>query len=126
MNHAVELSYSGIAAVYLLLLPVLLLSMRYRLGIVRDTLWAVARMSVQLLLVGLYLRYVFQWNSIWINLFWVLVMTAVAAWTTLRQAKLPARIMFPAAFAALTGSFLAVLFYFIFLITGKSASTPRC
>ena len=122
MNHAVELSYLGMAAVYLLLLPVLLLSMRYRLAIVRDTLWAVARMSVQLLLVGLYLRYVFQWNSFVVNLLWVLIMTAVAAWTTLRQAKLPVRVMFPAAFAALTGSFLAVLFYFIFLITGKSAS----
>ncbi len=122
MNHAVELSYLGMAAVYLLLLPVLLLSMRYRLAIVRDTLWAVARMSVQLLLVGLYLRCVFQWNSFVVNLLWVLVMTAVAAWTTLRQAKLPVRVMFPAAFAALTGSFLAVLFYFIFLITGKSAS----
>ena len=122
MNHAVELSYLGMAAVYLLLLPVLLLSMRYRLAIVRDTLWAVARMSVQLMLVGLYLRYVFQWNSFVVNLLWVLIMTAVAAWTTLRQAKLPVRVMFPAAFAALTGSFLAVLFYFIFLIAGKSAS----
>lgn len=122
MNHAAELTYFGIAAVYLLLLPVLLLSMRYQLDIVRDTLWAVVRMSVQLLLVGLYLRYVFEWNSLWINLLWVIVMTAVAAWTTLRQAGLPVRVMFPAAFAALTGSFLAVLFYFIFLITGKSAS----
>jgi putative ABC transport system permease protein len=60
--------------------------MRYQLGIVRDSLWAVTRMSVQLLLVGLYLRYVFEWNSLWINLLWVLIMTAVAAWTTLRQA----------------------------------------
>ena len=122
MNHTTELTYSGIAAVYLLLLPILLLSLRYRLAIVRDTLWSVGRMSVQLLLIGLYLRYVFQWNSSWINMIWVLIMTAVAAWTTLRQAKLPIRAMFPAAFAALTGSFLGVLFYFVFLIAGKSAS----
>lgn len=122
MNHATELTYFGMAAVYLLLVPVLLLSMRYKLAIVRDTLWAVVRMSIQLLLVGLYLRYVFEWNSLWINLLWVLLMTAVATWTTLRQAGLPVRLMFPAAFTALIGSFLAVLFYFIFLIVGKNAS----
>ncbi|MDD2404336.1 MAG: ABC transporter permease [Victivallaceae bacterium] len=122
MNQNIELSYTGMAAAYLLLLPVLLLSMRYKLVIVRDTLWAVGRMSLQLLLVGLYLRYIFQWNSLWINLLWVLTMSAVASWTTLRQAKLPVRMMFSATFTALTASFLGVLFYFVFLITGKSAS----
>ena len=122
MNHTAELTYFGMTAAYLLLIPVFLLAMRYQLGIVRDSLWAVTRMSVQLLLVGLYLRYVFEWNSLWINILWVLLMTAVAAWTTLRQAGLPVRVMFSATFTALTVSFLSILFYFIILIVGKSAS----
>ncbi|MDD4394145.1 MAG: ABC transporter permease [Desulfobacterales bacterium] len=122
MNHTAELTYFGMTAAYLLLIPVFLLAMRYQLGIVRDSLWAVTRMSVQLLLVGLYLRYVFEWNSLWVNMLWVLIMTAVAAWTTLRQAGLPVRVMFPATFTALTVTFLSVLFYFIILIVGKSPS----
>ncbi|MGE4564165.1 MAG: ABC transporter permease [Victivallaceae bacterium] len=122
MNRDIELSVFGMAAAYSLLLPVLWLSARYKLAVARDTLWAAGRMSVQLLLVGLYLRFVFAWNSLWINLFWVLIMTAVAAWTALRQAKLPVRVLFPAAFAAMTGAFLGVLFYFVWVIAGKSAS----
>ena len=43
-----------------------------------ETLIAVVRMTVQLLLVGLYLQVVFDLNSFWLNGLWLLVMIGVA------------------------------------------------
>lgn len=57
----------------------LLLSFGFRLGLGRDLLWASIRMSVQLLLVGYVLGWVFALESPWPVLALSLVMSAVAA-----------------------------------------------
>lgn len=74
----------------LLLIPVYFLHY-YRTGLVKDTLIAAARMTVQLFLIGFYLEYFFAWNNIWINVLWVIVMVCVASWTVLKRTKLNVR-----------------------------------
>jgi len=83
-----------LVAVYTLLLIPLTLILHFRLGLVRETLIAIVRMSVQLTLVGLYLSVLFELNSIPLNLLWFFVMLAVANSAILRQAKLAPRRFF--------------------------------
>ncbi len=77
-----------VAGYFLLILPVLVF-LYYRTGLVKDTLVAIARMTLQLLLVAVYLDVIFRINQAWINLLWVLIMLMVAAYTTVRRSNLP-------------------------------------
>ncbi len=45
-------------------------------------------MTVQLLLIGLYLEYIFILNNMWVNLAWVLIMVIIAAVTTVKRSDL--------------------------------------
>lgn len=86
---------------------------RYKTGLVRPTLVAAVRMIVQLLLIGVYLRILFEWDNPWINFLWVVAMTAVAAETALTRTRLKRRVlMVPVTLAFLTTVTL-VGFYFL-------------
>lgn len=57
---------------------------------------AIIRMTLQLILVGAYLEFVFTINNIWLNLVWVVVMLAVGASAIIGKAKLPKKaLLFP-------------------------------
>lgn len=77
----------------LLLIPIWLLG-RLRMGMTRALLVSVARMTVQLVFVGLYLKYIFEWNSFWANTLWIAVMTVVANVSALQKAGLTLRRFF--------------------------------
>ena len=66
-------------AVGLLLMGIpLYIFWRFGVKLVNSTVVATVRMVVQLFLIGLYLKYLFIWNSAWINLLWLAVMVGVA------------------------------------------------
>ena len=94
MNGIVDIGWGSMCLGFLLLLiPVTALAY-YRTGLVKDTLIAASRMTLQLFLIGFYLEYLFTWNSAWINLLWVIVMICVASWTVLGRTKLPVKQLF--------------------------------
>lgn len=72
---------------FLLLIPVYFLHY-YRTGLVKDTLVAAGRMTLQLFLIGFYLEYLFKWNNFWINVLWVVGMVGIASYTVLKRTKL--------------------------------------
>lgn len=61
-----------------LLIPAFLLYRWKLIELSRNTLVSVVRMSAQLMLVGLYLKYLFELNHLWLNIAWLLVMITVA------------------------------------------------
>ena len=61
-----------------LLLPAFLLYRWQLVDLSKNTLISVIRMTAQLMLVGLYLKYLFELNHLWLNLIWLLVMITVA------------------------------------------------
>jgi putative ABC transport system permease protein len=96
----------------LLGIPVYFLG-RYKTGLVKATVTAAARMIVQLLLIGVYLRVLFAWDNPWVNFLWVVVMTAVAAETALTRTRLKRGVlMVPVTLAFLT-TVVLVGFYFL-------------
>jgi len=94
MEKVVDINYFELFTGYaLMLIPVFAL-WYYKTGLVKDTLIATARMTIQLLLVGLYLEYIFKLNSIVVNIGWVVLMTVVASYTIVSRSNLKYKLFF--------------------------------
>jgi putative ABC transport system permease protein len=127
MNKGViDISWSLLAAGYLLMIIPLLIFRYYKTGLVKPTLWSLFRMTVQLLLVGLYLEYIFKWDNPYINLLWVVIMTIVASYTVVKRTGLKMRIFFWPSLLATFLSIVLIDYYFLGYIIGlKNIFTAR-
>lgn len=99
------------AAVGLVVIP-LAVSWLWRLGLLADIAGAGVRMSVQLVLAGLYLQFLFKLNSAWLNLAWLMVMIVAAAASACRNSGLQWRRMLWPVAGATAISAVAVVLYF--------------
>ncbi|MGL4292153.1 MAG: ABC transporter permease [Bacteroidales bacterium] len=96
----------------LIVIPAIALT-HYRTGIVRDMFIAVARMVVQLFLVGFYLNYLFDWNNMWVNIGWLLLMTGVCAIDLIKRVHLSRKVMFVPVYFAVFISLTFIAVYFL-------------
>ena len=116
MNN--DISYIGLGIGLLLVVVPIFWFWRYKTGLVRSTLIATVRMIVQLLLIGLYLKYLFIYNIWWVNCLWAVVMTLVATGTALSRTHLKRRYLGMPLFVAFLTSSLIVGVYFLGLVLG--------
>lgn len=85
MEKVIDINYLELFMGYaLMLIPVFIL-WYYKTGLVKDTLIATARMTVQLLLVGVYLEYIFKIDSTIVNIAWVLIMSVIGTYTIIQR-----------------------------------------
>lgn len=90
----IDISYlSLLVGLLLLLLPVFYL-WKFRTGLVKATIIGAFRMIIQLFFIGVYLKYLFQWNNPWVNFLWVVIMTFVASETALSRTQIKRSILF--------------------------------
>jgi putative ABC transport system permease protein len=109
---AVDVSTSGLIMAYLLLLIPLGIILWQRVPLVGSLLIAAVRMTLQLLLVGLYLQVVFELDNPWLNGLWVLVMIGVADVSIIRGCGLKIRVFaLPLAPALLLGTAVPMLWF---------------
>lgn len=98
----------------------LLIFLKYKTGLVKPMLIAFGRMSVQLILIGIYLKYIFEINSLIINLMWVLIMIISASITIIQRSHLSFKLFF---LNFLMSIFISVIFntlIFTFIIQNAS------
>ncbi len=105
----IDVSLGGLAAVYAMVALPAILIVAFRLGLLKEGALSIVRMTVQLVLVGLYLGLLFDLNHPALNLAWVLVMIVVATTNVVRSAGLRLRVMFLPALAGVAVSTLIVL-----------------
>jgi putative ABC transport system permease protein len=118
--EALDITAPRMALLYgVVVLPWLLLGM-IGLGLSGAIVSGVIRMSLQLALVGIYLKTLFTLNNPWLNGLWVLVMLVVAGWTILKRAGLRRRYFFAATFAAVTAGVLFSTAYLLLLVIRPS------
>ena len=110
---SIDLSITSMMWMYALMLVPLAIFFYLQLGIIRDTIFSMLRMTAQLILVGLYLKYVFQLNSAFVSLLWVVIMLLVANLSILSKAGLKRRLFFWRALVGVAGSTLLVSGWFI-------------
>ncbi len=106
MDSVVDISWSVLALFFSLLVIPLLISQHYKLKIGNEIIASVARMTLQLLMVGFYLQFLFQLNSLAINALWLLLMTLIGASAIVGKARLPKKaLLLPVTIALIAGLF---------------------
>jgi putative ABC transport system permease protein len=99
----------------LCLLPMLLVWL-IGLRLSRDIVISVLRMSVQLALVGIYLKMLFDLNHPYLNGLWILIMLLVADISILKRAGLKVRYFALATFIAIASSILLSTAFLVVLV----------
>ncbi len=111
--------YSMLFAYLLLLVPVgILYAMKVKL--VKESFFSVLRMSIQLGLVGVYLKYIFEWDNVWLNIAWLLVMIIVSTFSIIDSNGVCKRVFFLPIVGALAISLFFNISYFNYLIVNIS------
>lgn len=113
---AQDISWINLISGYLLLIIPILTFTYYKTGLIKDTLWAVGRMTIQLLMVGTYLEFIFTLNSWVINLVWVIIMIAVTAFTVIDRAQLSRKLFLLPVFASVLISLSVVDLYLLGIV----------
>ncbi len=96
----------------LIIIPILIFR-HYKTGLVKDTLVSVLRMVIQLFLVGFYLNYLFEWNNIFVNIAWLLLMVGVCAFNLITRIHLSKRVFFIPVYTAVFFSVIGIGSYFL-------------
>ena len=117
MSTVVDISlFNLLAFVAFLFIPLFVLRRWKLVDVSKDMITSVSRMVIQLLLVGLYLKYLFELNNVVVNLLWLTVMITVANTSIVRRAGLCStrllvitQISLLCAVAVVVGLFLVVL-----------------
>lgn len=112
MGTTIDISYWGLGIGMLLLLLPLYFFHRFKTGLVKPTIVGAVRMVVQLFLIGIYLKYLFLWDNLWINFLWVFIMVYVGTETALSRTHLKRSIlMIPIAVGFLASALLVGLYF---------------
>ncbi len=88
MNGAQDISYWTMFAGYAFFAIPFLILAYFKTGLVKDSVIAVVRMTVQLLLVGFYLEYLFKYDNTALNIAWFFAMTLVATFEIIKRSEL--------------------------------------
>ncbi|PID75574.1 MAG: ABC transporter permease [Deltaproteobacteria bacterium] len=114
----INLSWYSFIWIYLLLFIPLTIFYIFKITLVRESIEAVLRMTVQLLLVGLYLKFIFKLNNIWLTLLWIVIMLFVANFSVLGKTELRRSLFFWRTLWGLSVSTLLVTCWFIGVVIG--------
>ena len=77
-SSAVNIGTTGLLLGYALLIIPIAFILYFRVRLLKDLTISLLRLTVQLLLVGFYLQFVFDLNSWWLNILWLMVMLTAA------------------------------------------------
>lgn len=96
----------------LLLIPIYFL-WKYKTGLLKPMIVGSFRMIIQLFLIGVYLRFLFEWNNPFINLLWVIIMAIVASETAISRTNLKRSILFIPVLVGFLFTVLIIGLYFL-------------
>lgn len=116
MQPSHDIDWWHLATFSLLLVIPFAINRFYRLELGKDMGVSVARMFVQLTLVGAYLEFVFSTNNLWLNLAWIAVMLGVGASAIVGKAKLPRKVLFTPVVSGLVIGLAPILFILCWLV----------
>ncbi|MBT3208094.1 MAG: ABC transporter permease [Bacteroidetes bacterium] len=111
-----QIDNSNLALGYILLVIPVFFLWYFQTGLVKDTLISAIRMTIQLLLVGVYLEYIFEINSWWINFLWVVVMVFIASYTITKRSGLTIKVFILPILFSISISLLIIDTYFFGLV----------
>jgi len=116
-GEALDIGTTGLVLGYALLIFPLAFILYYRVKLLKSLTVSVLRLTIQLLLVGLYLQVVFKLNAWWLNLAWlgVMLLAADASLVNASRLKLP-RFALPIFGSLLIGTGIPLLYLLAVII----------
>lgn len=120
-SHGIQdISVIRLLVCYLLFLISFLLISYYRLRLEKDAIISTLRMTAQLFLAGLVLKYIFKFNIWYIVLIILLIMVFFGVHTVIERTGIKLRKLFPSLFLSMLAGCGGTLFFFIALIVQQS------
>jgi len=113
MKGVTDIDYFSLILGYIILIIPFYILWYYKTRLLKDAFFAFIRMTIQLLLVGFYLEYIFDLDSSILNLLWVSIMTVLATYTVINRSELHFKFFFIPIFIAIILSVLAIDAYFL-------------
>lgn len=115
--ETIDLSILSLVIAFALFVVPVGISLFYRIGLTKSLLYATARMSVQLILIGIFLKYLFVWDHTLLNILWLAVMILVAVVSAVRQSSMKLKkLLLPTFISFSLATFSIILFFNIFVI----------
>ena len=122
-----ELTVIGFCLGLILLGIPLYIMYRFKVGLLSKVLMAFMKMLACLGLTGIFLYYVFEWDSVVVNILRFLLMTVVVSFTTLSKARLSvSKLIVPVLAATALSSLVFGLFFLFFVMGMKNPFDARC
>ncbi|KAA0259100.1 iron export ABC transporter permease subunit FetB [Deferribacter autotrophicus] len=118
MKDIIDISFQGILIIYGLVFLNLILVELLKFKLLKNFLIAIVRMSLQLFLAGLILKFIFKLNTASLIFTIFFIMAFFASHIILNKAKIPSRKIFPYIFISITLVTLIIGFLFIKIIIG--------
>jgi len=84
----IDLSWWQLGIGFIILIIPAYILWKYRTGLNKKLAVATLRMTLQLLFVGYYLEYLFEYDNAWVNTAWIFIMVAVADFATIDRSEL--------------------------------------
>lgn len=115
--ETIDISIYSLLLAFLLLTVPVILSRIYGLDLIKPLLTSACRMTIQLILIGIFLKYLFLWNNVYINLTWLLVMILVAVFSAIRDSSMKqGKILVPVFLSFALATFTIIFYINIFVI----------
>lgn len=118
MTGVTDISIYKLALGYIIMLIPLFWLYYYKTGLIKDVVIGALRMTIQLSFVALYFSYIFELNSPYLNISWVLIMVIVSVFTTIKRSKLQAKMFVLPVFTAIVVSLVLIDTFFLGFIIG--------
>lgn len=114
----IDISYFSLGIGLLLLLIPIYYIWRYETKLLKGICVGAVRMVVQMLFIGVYLRYLFEWDNPVINLLWVFVMVYIASETALTRTRVCRSVLMMPLFVGFVVASVLIGLYFLGIVLG--------
>ena len=112
----IDITYLSLGVGLLLLLVPIYCIWRFETGLLKGICVGAIRMVLQMLFIGVYLRYLFEWDNPVINCLWVFIMVYIATETAITRTKVRRRILMMPLIVGFTGTCVLVGLYFLGIV----------
>lgn len=109
---AQDLGLLSLMSLLVFLIPVFYINRRIGLTINKALITSIVRMCVQLGFVGVYLEFLFKFNSPFLNTAYILIMISIACHSILKSSRLRIKSLFIPLFFSMLIPFTIILFFF--------------
>lgn len=111
-----SISYLSILSLFFLIIPIIIINYRLDIKINKRIFYVIARMMIQLSLVGIFLQYVFDINNTIVNLSYIIFMIIVASYSAIKSCNLKIKkFIIPLFLAFIIPNILVLLFFNMFV-----------